>query len=49
MIGKWPNTYVVTKAVAEETVRKNGKDLPITVFRPGISESNILFLLLLIK
>ncbi|CAD6995095.1 unnamed protein product [Ceratitis capitata] len=34
--GKSPNTYTFTKALAEEAVLSQGKDLPICVFRPGI-------------
>nr|XP_024217276.1 fatty acyl-CoA reductase wat-like [Halyomorpha halys] len=33
---KWPNTYVFTKAVAEEAISKYGKGLPIAIFRPVI-------------
>ncbi|CAH1397942.1 unnamed protein product [Nezara viridula] len=33
---KWPNTYVFTKAVAEEAVTKYGRGLPISVFRPVV-------------
>jgi len=31
-----PNTYVYTKAVAEEVVRSYSKGLPVSVFRPSI-------------
>ncbi|XP_054280697.1 fatty acyl-CoA reductase wat-like isoform X2 [Macrosteles quadrilineatus] len=31
-----PNTYVYTKAVAEEVVRTNSKGLPVSIFRPSI-------------
>lgn len=49
LIEDWPNTYVFTKAEAEEIVRLNGKDLPISVFRPSIgkqffiSKSNVIY------
>jgi alcohol-forming fatty acyl-CoA reductase len=36
MLGKWPNTYTYTKALAEEYVKTHGKGLPITIFRPAI-------------
>ncbi|CAH1397945.1 unnamed protein product [Nezara viridula] len=36
IIGEWINTYVFTKAVAEEAVRKNGLGLPISIMRPAI-------------
>ncbi|XP_071557368.1 fatty acyl-CoA reductase wat isoform X1 [Temnothorax nylanderi] len=35
LLGKWPNTYTFTKAVAENVIRKAG-DLPIGIFRPAI-------------
>jgi alcohol-forming fatty acyl-CoA reductase len=36
LLGKWPNTYTYTKALAEEYVKTHGKGLPITIFRPAI-------------
>lgn len=36
LLGKKPNTYTYTKALAEEYVMKNGKDLPIAIIRPSI-------------
>ncbi|XP_063836655.1 fatty acyl-CoA reductase wat-like [Ostrinia nubilalis] len=36
LIGKRPNTYCFTKAVAEEAVRKYGEGLPICIVRPSI-------------
>ncbi|XP_014280481.1 fatty acyl-CoA reductase wat [Halyomorpha halys] len=36
IIGKWNNTYVFTKAVAEENISKNGVGLPLSIMRPGI-------------
>ncbi|XP_043286816.1 fatty acyl-CoA reductase wat-like [Venturia canescens] len=36
ILGRWPNTYAFTKAVAESVVRKDGDDMPIGVFRPAI-------------
>lgn len=38
LLRAWPNTYAYTKAIAEDTVRTVGKDLPIGVFRPSISK-----------
>ncbi|XP_050341399.1 fatty acyl-CoA reductase wat-like isoform X1 [Bactrocera neohumeralis] len=35
-LGKSPNTYTFTKALAEEAVLSEGKELPICIFRPGI-------------
>ncbi|XP_017492112.1 PREDICTED: putative fatty acyl-CoA reductase CG5065, partial [Rhagoletis zephyria] len=34
--GKSPNTYTFTKALAEEAVLSQAKQLPICIFRPGI-------------
>ncbi|CAH0712993.1 unnamed protein product, partial [Brenthis ino] len=36
LLGKRPNTYCFTKAIAEEAVRKYGEGLPICIFRPSI-------------
>lgn len=38
LIGNFPNTYTYTKALAEEIILMNGKELPLCVFRPGIGE-----------
>lgn len=35
---KWPNTYTLTKALAEDLVRSCSADLPIGVFRPAIGK-----------
>jgi fatty acyl-CoA reductase len=42
LLGAWPNTYAYTKAIAEDTVRTLGKDLPVGVFRPSISKYYVL-------
>ncbi|XP_017860823.1 PREDICTED: putative fatty acyl-CoA reductase CG5065 [Drosophila arizonae] len=36
LLGKWPNTYTFTKAVAEDVIRVYTGILPVGVFRPGI-------------
>ncbi|CAH0602069.1 unnamed protein product [Chrysodeixis includens] len=36
LLGKRPNTYCFTKAIAEEAVRKYGEGLPISIVRPSI-------------
>ncbi|CAH2988368.1 unnamed protein product [Chilo suppressalis] len=36
LLGRRPNTYCFTKAVAEEAVRKYGEGLPICIVRPAI-------------
>ncbi|KAK7600949.1 hypothetical protein V9T40_008390 [Parthenolecanium corni] len=36
LLGNYPNTYVFTKAVAEEVCRLKGSDLPLAIFRPAI-------------
>ncbi|KAK0180733.1 hypothetical protein PV327_003087 [Microctonus hyperodae] len=36
LLGKWPNTYAYTKAVAENIVEKEAVDMPIGIFRPAI-------------
>ncbi|XP_028039281.1 fatty acyl-CoA reductase wat-like [Bombyx mandarina] len=36
LLGKRPNTYCFTKAVAEEAVRRYGEGLPICILRPSI-------------
>ncbi|XP_037045453.1 fatty acyl-CoA reductase wat-like [Bradysia coprophila] len=41
ILGKWPNTYTFTKALAEDVVRINGRNLPIGLFRPAIITSSV--------
>ncbi|KAL2741590.1 fatty acyl-CoA reductase wat-like isoform X2 [Vespula squamosa] len=36
LLGIWPNTYVYTKSIAEDIVRKHAGLMPIGIFRPGI-------------
>ncbi|CAH0699602.1 unnamed protein product [Spodoptera exigua] len=36
LIRDWPNTYSFTKALAEELLRMNSKDLPVSVIRPAV-------------
>ncbi|XP_066991212.2 fatty acyl-CoA reductase wat [Anabrus simplex] len=36
LLGDYPNTYVFTKALAEEVVQEECQGLPLTVFRPAI-------------
>ncbi|XP_072948530.1 fatty acyl-CoA reductase wat-like [Epargyreus clarus] len=36
LLGKYPNTYCFTKAIAEQAVRKYGEGLPICIVRPSI-------------
>lgn len=38
LLGRWPNTYTYTKAIAEDVVRTQGQDIPFGVFRPSISK-----------
>lgn len=40
VIGKFPNTYCFTKAVAEDLVNKSAKELPVSVFRFSIGNSS---------
>ncbi|XP_017889314.1 fatty acyl-CoA reductase wat-like [Ceratina calcarata] len=36
LIDKWPNTYVYTKALAENMILKHSEDLPVCIVRPSI-------------
>ncbi|XP_030556419.1 fatty acyl-CoA reductase wat-like [Drosophila novamexicana] len=36
LLGKFPNTYTYTKALAEQVVQREAADLPICIFRPGM-------------
>ncbi|KAH8388653.1 hypothetical protein KR093_011728, partial [Drosophila rubida] len=36
LLGKYPNTYTFTKALAEQIVQKEAEDLPACIFRPGM-------------
>ena len=37
----WPNTYTLTKSVAESLIVKRGAGLPIAVIRPAIVETSV--------
>jgi hypothetical protein len=37
----WPNTYTLTKGVAESLIAKYGEGLPIAVVRPAIVETSV--------
>ncbi|XP_053986197.1 fatty acyl-CoA reductase wat-like [Hylaeus volcanicus] len=36
LLGRWPNTYTFTKAVAESIVKKEAGNMPVGIFRPAI-------------
>ncbi|KAK5648490.1 hypothetical protein RI129_003382 [Pyrocoelia pectoralis] len=36
ILGKWPNTYIFTKHVTEDLIRRKGSDMPIAVVRPSV-------------
>ncbi|KAH8354948.1 hypothetical protein KR093_002711 [Drosophila rubida] len=35
LMGKFPNTYTFTKALAEQIIQRESGDLPVCIFRPG--------------
>jgi len=37
----WPNTYTLSKSLAESLIKKHAKDLPVAVVRPSIVETSI--------
>ncbi len=37
----WPNTYTLTKSLAESLIRKYGAGLPIAIVRPAIVETSV--------
>ena len=37
----WPNTYTLTKSLAESLIAKYGKDVPVAVVRPAIVETSV--------
>jgi len=37
----WPNTYTLTKSVAESLIAKHGAGLPIAIVRPAIVETSV--------
>ncbi|XP_071576188.1 fatty acyl-CoA reductase wat-like [Temnothorax nylanderi] len=39
LIGKWPNSYAYTKAIAEDTVRQYSVGIPTCIVRPSIVTS----------
>lgn len=38
LLGKFPNTYTYTKALAEQVLQREAGDLPLCIFRPGVSK-----------
>ncbi|KAF7284719.1 fatty acyl-CoA reductase wat-like [Rhynchophorus ferrugineus] len=40
LLGDYPNTYTFTKQVAEDLVKREGENLPVTIFRPAIVVSS---------
>nr|CAD7567812.1 unnamed protein product [Timema californicum] len=36
IIGKWPNTYTFTKALAEHVIDRYNHELPVAIFRPSM-------------
>lgn len=36
LLGRWPNTYVYTKAIGENVILKYSDDLPVCIVRPSI-------------
>jgi fatty acyl-CoA reductase len=38
VIGDWPNTYTFTKAVTEDMIKEEARDLPIAILRPSIGK-----------
>jgi len=38
LLGKYPNTYTYTKALGEQVIQEEAKDLPVGIFRPAISK-----------
>ncbi|KAJ9586757.1 hypothetical protein L9F63_019656, partial [Diploptera punctata] len=41
VIGKWPNAHLFTKALAEDLIKDEGKNLPIAILRPSIVVSTV--------
>jgi len=37
----WPNTYTLTKSLAESLIAKYGADLPVAIVRPAIVETSV--------
>jgi len=36
----WPNTYTLTKSLAESLLERHGRDLPIAIVRPSVVETS---------
>ncbi|XP_028048936.2 LOW QUALITY PROTEIN: fatty acyl-CoA reductase wat [Monomorium pharaonis] len=41
LLGKWPNSYAFTKAIAEDTVRQYSIGIPVCIIRPSIVTSTV--------
>lgn len=39
ILGKFPNTYIITKNLAEQLLYKHRHEVPLIIYRPGIGES----------
>lgn len=37
-----PNTYVMTKAAAEQLIKHEAEGLPVTIFRPAIGKYSLI-------
>lgn len=44
-LGSWPNTYTLSKCIAENIVKQYGQNMPICITRPCIGNYNITVLL----
>ncbi|XP_044261426.1 fatty acyl-CoA reductase wat-like [Tribolium madens] len=41
LMGKWPNSYVFTKTIAEDLIKSEEKNLPIAIVRPAVIMSSV--------
>lgn len=38
LIQNWPNTYTISKCIAEDYLRREGNSVPIAICRPAIGK-----------
>lgn len=40
LVRNWPNTYTVSKCIAEDYLRREGNSIPIAICRPAVGNVN---------
>lgn len=43
LLGSFPNTYTLTKLIAEQIINEERHNIPVVIFRPSIGELSLLY------